>query len=184
MSQSTAAPRSLPWRRRYGLIFLTTKTIRTAFYIPPASTYAHMGPRLSQGTSGATRHIRKIRCILRLRNIHCNPHIDGKRSDVLIAHSEASYQVHSRQAQSSSAVDSIMPAECERWKIGKSRRNREIIRRCMYVLYVTYGTFNGTSPQEAGPGWVVWRRELLLRMRAVGADPGLHGMCLGHRICQ
>ena len=30
----------------------------------------------------------------------------------------------------------------------------------MYVLYlgyVTYGTFNGTSPQEAGPGWVVWR---------------------------
>ena len=116
-----------------------------------------MGPRLSQGTSGATRHIRKIRCILRLRKIHCHPshrRQEEARCSLRILREAASY--HGTFTPSSIIVGrrqhhARRMRAMENRKIPTKSRNRasRAIRRCMYVLYVTYGTFNGTSPQEA-----------------------------------
>ena len=110
-----------------------------------------MGPRLSQGTSGATRHIRKIRRILRLRKIHCHPsHRRQEEARCSLRIRGLHTMVHSRQAQSSSAVDSIMP---RRMRMRAMENPDEINAnqpgdRCVLCVR-TVRTFNGTSPQ----GW-------------------------------
>ena len=80
-----AAPRAMEKLQTHPLLPIRSKL---RFYIPTASTYAHMGPRLPvcsiwQYAHGNIwrnpPHIRKIRCILRLRIFIATPHIDGKR---------------------------------------------------------------------------------------------------------
>ena len=130
-----------------------------------------MGPRLSQGTSGATRHIRKIRRILRLRKIHCHPshrRQEEARCSLRILREAASYHgtftpssiiVGRRQHHAAPNANTNANGKSRHpdipTKPTRRNRNKEMYAYVLYVYstgparMVPVGSFGETKRQKA-----------------------------------